>query len=944
MDWSKLEKKWQERWSKDRDFETKPDSREKKFITVAYPYPNSPQHVGHGRTYTTADVHARFLRMKGYNVLFPMAFHYTGTPILGMAKRVQAQDIDIINVLKGLYGVPKDIIEGFVEPIKIADYFSAEIKQGMNEMGYSIDWRGEFTTIDAPYKKFIEWQANTLKKKGLIVQGSHPVGWCPKDGNPVSQHDTMGDVEPDFTEYSIIKFECDGYILPAATLRAETIFGVTNLWVNPEILYEKVTIDGKRWIVSPECTEKLAYLGKKIERGGDILGSNICKMVATNYKGREIPIFPAHFVKTDVGTGIVMSVPAHAPFDYCALTDLAARKDSFATKAAAIKPIVIIKSPEYNGIPAQEQVKKDGIKDQNDPRLEESTKIVYAKEFYGGVMMENTGKFVNTKTSDAKDIVHKWLVEKDIADKMFEMTNHPVRCRCGAVCVIKMLENQWFLNYGDESWKKKAAKCFSSMQILPAEIKTEFDHTLKWLHQRAYARQSGLGTPLPWDKDWIIESLADSVIYMSYYTISRLVNAGKIKPKDITAEFCDYVFLGKGSLDRLCDGAREARESFEYYYPVDSRHSGRDLVPNHLSFFVLNHVAIYNEERWPRQIVVNGSVLMDGKKMSKSMGNIIPLRQAIQKYGADPIRAAILVSSELLQDADFNIGSVDSISRRLESLITNYNLKSDGPCEELEDVWLLSRLNKAISDTTKLIKKMRLREALHIILYGLDSDIQWHAKRMAARNRTGRPAILGKIDSARALMLSPFTPHTAEEMWERLGNTTRASKSSWPIADESISNDANITEDLLKRILEDISKILKVTKMSPKIITIYTAGDLKTISYRRIVQEIQDGASNMGQIMPKLLLDSNTQNIKKSPDYVQRSIKDILSETEEVRRYVAEKGVLDEKKILSDTLPDLIKMQFGAHLRIFSEDDAYKDDSKGKAKYARPLKPAILVE
>ena len=133
VNWTKLEEKWRQRWIKEKDFEAEPDSREKKFITVAYPYPNSPQHVGHGRTYTTADVHARFLRMMGYNVLFPMAFHYTGTPILGMAKRVEAQDKEIINALEGLYGVPKEIVKGFVEPIKIADYFSAEIKQGMIE-------------------------------------------------------------------------------------------------------------------------------------------------------------------------------------------------------------------------------------------------------------------------------------------------------------------------------------------------------------------------------------------------------------------------------------------------------------------------------------------------------------------------------------------------------------------------------------------------------------------------------------------------------------------------------------------------------------------------------------------------------------------------------------------------------------------------------------------
>jgi len=209
IDWNRIETKWRQKWNDAKHFETDPNDKEKKFITVAYPYPNSPQHIGHGRTYTITDVHARYYRMKGYNVLFPMGFHYTGTPILGMAKRVEAGDAEIINGLKNIYHVSEDAIKTFVEPVKIAEYFHEEIKAGMVEMGYSIDWRREFTTIDPAYQKFIEWQINILKEKNLIIQGSHPVGWCPNDQNPVSQHDTMGDVEPDFTEYILIKFKFD---------------------------------------------------------------------------------------------------------------------------------------------------------------------------------------------------------------------------------------------------------------------------------------------------------------------------------------------------------------------------------------------------------------------------------------------------------------------------------------------------------------------------------------------------------------------------------------------------------------------------------------------------------------------------------------------------------------------------------------------------------------
>jgi len=321
VDWSAIESKWKKKWNDTKEFETNVNDKEKKFITVAYPYPNSPQHIGHGRTYTLADIHARYYRMKGYNVLFPMGFHYTGTPILGMSKRVKAGDSEIIDGLKNIYKVPEKYIATFVEPIKIADYFHEEIKSGMIEMGYSIDWRREFTTIDPVYEKFIEWQITKLKEKNLIIQGSHPVGWCPNDQNPVSQHDTMGDVEPGFTEYILIKFKFEDYVIPTATLRPETLFGVTNLWVNPETNYEKITVDGEKWIVSSECAHKLEFLDRKITHDGKIKGSELIgKEVGLPHKNKLIPMLEASFVESATGTGLVMSVPAHAPFDYQALT------------------------------------------------------------------------------------------------------------------------------------------------------------------------------------------------------------------------------------------------------------------------------------------------------------------------------------------------------------------------------------------------------------------------------------------------------------------------------------------------------------------------------------------------------------------------------------------------------------------------------------------------
>ncbi|MGD8543547.1 MAG: class I tRNA ligase family protein, partial [Candidatus Bathyarchaeota archaeon] len=180
VDWEKVEEKWQKAWAKAGIFEADPDpNKPKYFITVAYPYPNSPQHIGHGRTYTLADVHARYMRMRGYNVLFPMAFHYTGTPVLAMSKRLKERDKELIDTFVHIYKVPKEALKNFVEPVKIAQYFHEEIKAGMKKIGYSIDWRREFTTINPQYNRFIEWQFKKLREARFISQGSHPVGWCP---------------------------------------------------------------------------------------------------------------------------------------------------------------------------------------------------------------------------------------------------------------------------------------------------------------------------------------------------------------------------------------------------------------------------------------------------------------------------------------------------------------------------------------------------------------------------------------------------------------------------------------------------------------------------------------------------------------------------------------------------------------------------------------------
>jgi leucyl-tRNA synthetase len=1007
IDWNSIESKWIEKWEKQRIFESDPDSgREKYFVTVAYPYPNSPQHIGHGRTYTLADAHARYMRMKGYNVLFPMGFHYTGTPILGMSRRVAASDTELMETFHTIYKLSDDVIATFVEPVKIASYFHHEIKRGMKEMGYSIDWRREFTTIDRLYSKFISWQFRTLQKKGLIVQGSHPVGWCPRDQNPVSQHDTIGDVEPDFNEYTVIKFRSgssggdgDFVILPAATLRPETIFGVTNIWVNPEVDYVQAQVDGQRWIISKEAARKLEFLNHKVEIIKTVKGSEMIGRNATNpLNNTSVPIYPATFVEAGNGTGIVMSVPAHAPYDYQALEALKSDEKlqqifHISVDDDNVRPIKIIESEAYaSAIPAAEAIEQavdfsqnnnndndkddDNDKDNDYKRLEKATSNLYSHEFYKGTMMQNTGRFAGMAVVVAKNEIKQDLLQSGYAETTYELVNKPVKCRCGAECVVKLLSDQWFLNYGDREWKELAHRCLNNMDILPQDIRQEFDYVIDWLRERACARKSGLGTKLPWDNEWIVESLSDSVIYMAYYVIAKYINSKAISDDNdnITDAFFDYVLLGHGSADQVAKECKLAahtveqiRNEFAYFYPVDSRHSGRDLVPNHLTFFIFNHVAIFDKKNWPRQIVVNGSVLMEGKKMSKSLGNIIPLRAAIREYGADIIRLAMLVSAEILQDADFSFDTVRGIRLKLLGIFElaekcrsssssrpHQAIGQDRDHDQqqqqqesvmLEDKWLVSRLNRTIAETSVSMDRLRIREAIYYTLYSLDRDLQWYLKRAAARKREDITGMLTEFLKLQVRMLAPFAPFTAEEVWELMGNRQSITTAEWPVVEEEkIDILAEESEFFISSLLEDIQNIVRVTKITPTKIVIYASAAWKVQVYSAILANILEGRTNFGQIMKQLIANPETAKAKSDPKLVQKMIEDILSAPLEARNrrlkltgFKEVTTILDAQSLLSY---DINKAQ----IIVYSEEDPTKYDPKSRAKSARPFKPAIYIE
>ncbi len=692
-------------------FEAEPiEGKKKRFLTAAFPYPNSPQHIGHARTYSVTDAYARYLRHLGYNVLFPMAFHVTGTPIIAMAQRIAEGDKSVIDVLMNIYGIPKEKLPELTDPKKLVMYFSQEVEQGMKEMGFSIDWRRKFYTFDPHFNKFIEWQFHKLKEAGLLVKGSHPVAWSLKLNSAMGSHDTKGDVDPEIEEVVAIKFPYkDGFLL-ATTYRPETLFGLTNMWINPEGKYLKIRDkeSGEIYYISKGTLDNFSAqrdvdVLEELD-GNAIIEGGQCKNPAN---GEEVPIFPATFVDVESGTGVVMSVPAHAPFDYVALRDLG--KEGLAKK--------IINVPGYD-IPAKDIVEKMHITNQQDPKLEQATKRVYKDENMKGKMLVwKEGMPVK----EAKEAVKEWLINDGKALRYYIIANGPVYSRAGDKIVVKLVKDQWFITYGNKEWKEKAYQCLEGMKTIPPEIKQELKNTVDWLDRKACTRSRGLGTKFPFDEGQMIESLSDSTIYPAFYTISHLIK--DFSPEELTVEFFDYVLLGKG--EPINDKHAVLRKSFDYWYPVDSRHSGPDLIRNHLTFYIMNHVAIFPREKWPRQIVINGFVLMDGKKMSKSLGNILPLRKAIKEHGADIIRFSVVSGSDLLQDTNFNRPLVEGIKQRL-AFFDDMLKKSSGNGDSFADKWIRESVKAKLSTLRDEIERLDLREISKKWFYDFYYELKWY--------------------------------------------------------------------------------------------------------------------------------------------------------------------------------------------------------------------------
>ncbi len=954
-----IEAEWQKTWQETKAFEADSDIHRKKcFVTFPYSYANGPLHVGHAFTAARVDAYARFKRMQGYNVLFPWAWHWTGQVIAGASERIKLGDKELVTALREVDGVPEEELEKFVDPVYMASYYTRENRNTVKRAGFSVDWRREFHTTSATFSKFIEWQYTRLLEKGYVVKGTHPVVWCPRCESPTGDHDRQEGEGVAPEEYTLIKFKWGDTYLPAATFRPETVFGTTNIWIHPDAQYVKAEVDQEKWIISESAVGKLRAQKRKVTvlnsfKGSRMVGENVSVSVIE----KQMPILPARFVNAEHATGVVYSVPAHAPVDWLALRELQTtphileRFNVESTIVKEIQPISMISVEGFGEHPALEVAIQLGIEDQCDPNVEKATKLLYKKEFHSGVLKKICGVYAGKTVREVKDVLIRDFKELNIADSMYGLPETVV-CRCLTPCIVKVLEEQWFLKYGDSEWKRKTKEALDRTVIYPEAAEAWFRSTIDWLNDWPCARKSGLGTPLPWNKEWIIETLSDSTIYMAFYTINKHIKRHNITPQQLKLEVFDWIFHGKGSLAKVARTSginteilQSMRNEFNYWYPVDMRNSAKELIPNHLTFFLFQHVALFPRKHLPKMIGANGMLMVEGKKMSKSKGNFVTFLSAIEQYGADPTRCALLLGAEDMADPEWKNSNAEDVQHKVESfhrlaetIITGAENVETGALED----WLFSVLQQRINVVTESMERLKTRTAIENALFEVWNDFRWYTRRKG----DAKPRILIDALSIWVRLLAPFTPHVCEEIWSLMKGENLLSLSAWPEFDNSKVNPvAEEKETLIKSMLDDTLSIIRATKIAPKKICYYTAEEWKWLVHLKALElslqrERVDQKSLMKELARAKVVKKLTTEVAKFSHRVVAEVNRTRSDRREQSLLI---GKLEELEILKKARK-FLKQELNADVQVFTEDDTQRYDPKGRARLAQPCRPAIYVE
>ncbi|MGB9907350.1 MAG: leucine--tRNA ligase [Candidatus Saccharicenans sp.] len=759
-----IEKKWQKVWEEKKVFEVGEEAdRPKYYLLEMYPYPSGRIHMGHVRNYSIGDVIARFKKMKGYNVLHPIGWDALGLPAENAAIKhgTHPQKWTLDNI----------------------DYMRAQLKK----MGFSYCWSREVNTCLPEYYKWNQWIFLKMFEQGLAYRRMSWVNWCPqcrtvlaneqviagscwRCDSPVTQK-KMEQWFLKITAYAdellsgheklqrwpehvlqmqknwigrstgaLVNFPVPSLnkSIEVFTTRIDTIYGATFLVLSPEHPLATELVAGhpdqetiRAWMARTIAESRLRREVRDEEKVGYDTGAK----ALNPFSGQLIPVFLANYVLMDYGTGAIMAVPAHDQRDY-----------EFAVKyKLPIQTVIVPDSPEV--------------------------KPEEGRAFEGYGVLVNSGPFNGLRSEEAMEKMAAYAREKG-----FGQASVTYRLRDWGISRQRYWGTPIPIIYCDRCGLQPVP-----YEQLPVEIPYEAEFT------------GEEGSPL------------EKVPAFVQTTCPKCGGPAR-RETDTMDTFVDsswYFF-------RYCSPDEEQQpfrpEKASYWMPVDLYIGGVEHAILHLiysRFFTkyLRDLGLTDvDEPFPHYLA-QGMVTKDGSAMSKSRGNVVDPDDMIRRYGADALRVFILFASPPEKEFAWSEEGLEGCYRFILRIWNLFEENKDlfaggGPgAPEKHDESSYQRLLKKLHQTIKKVSEdIELRFHLNTAISALMELVNTLKKErdLLRTSQKGRELFRQALESLN-LMLAPFAPHVAEELWEKTGHRMLVAQSPWPAYDPELAREELIT-------------------------------------------------------------------------------------------------------------------------------------------------------
>ncbi|MBP8058782.1 MAG: leucine--tRNA ligase [Chloroflexi bacterium] len=748
-----IEPKWHQKWAETELYKQRIDkNKPKHYALTMLPYPSGDLHIGHWYAMTPSDARARYMRMKGYNVLFPMGFDAFGLPAENAA------------------------IARNIHPAKWTFANIARMRNQLRSMGAMFDWEREAVSAAPDYYRWTQWFFKKLMELGLAYRKLAAVDFCPKCNTTLAREQVWGDDRHcercgtpvikkeleqwffkttdyaeellDFSEINwpervkvmqtnwigrsegaevIFRTE-QGDEIPIFTTRPDTLWGATFMVLAPEHpLVDTITPAEYQGSVEAyrAAAQKLTDIDRESverEKTGVFTGAYAINPV----NGERIQIWIADYVLMGYGFGAIMAVPAHDERDF-----------AFATKY---------------GLPIIEVIRMPGREDSDGPLTE-----AYTSKNEGHLV--NSGPFTGIPTDGAVARVTAWLTEQGTGKRA--------------------------INYRLRDW------LISRQRYWGAPIPVVYCPE----HGAVAVPDEQLPILLPEDVEFMPTGESPLKMHDGFmHTTCPVCGREALRETDTMDTFmCSSWYQYRYLSPTYDQGPFDPAEG-AYWLPVDQYTGGIEHATMHLiytRFFTkaMREMGLVTTDEPMLALFNQGMVLgEDGEKMSKSRGNVVAPDNLVEKYGADTVRAYLMFFARWEQGGPWNYDGIKGPQRLLQD-VWQFSLSAYQPSAVNESATrtLRRKTHQTIRKVTNDIESFAFNTAVAAVME-LRNALQEAAKQRNVTTEAWNEAITNLL-----LVLAPIAPHITEELWERRGGNYSVHQQTWPTWDEEVAKEESIT-------------------------------------------------------------------------------------------------------------------------------------------------------